>query len=182
MNAPPSPAVLQARERLQASRAALQDALLPRPDPAGEPAARSPWPGLALLNRSAAWRWLRRAGTALWRRHPLHGPAEALGQELGHHLRPLVRRHPAAAVGLAALVGAGLAIWRPWRQSWAQPLVQPLRQHLPPGSGGWLPWLLSQVNQLPWQSTLAAWVALQANRSPATPAGPGPQLDPRSSP
>ena len=188
MSTLPSPALLAARERLRASREALHTALIPPPRHTAGQDAHSNWPGLALLNRSAAWRWLRRTGATWWRRHPLHGPAEALGDELGHQLRPLVQRHPAAAVLLAALAGAAVVAWRPWRQPWARQLVQPLRHSLPPGPAGWLPWLLRQVNQLPWQSTLAAWVALQAHRppvepaQPAAPASPGPQLDPRSPP
>ncbi len=103
-----------ATERLAASRAAIAAALrgpgeghhpsdTPHETHHGDPADRNAHPG-ALYGLAA---WLR----SRWQDHPAHLVVEIAG--------PLVRRwvarKPLTYAGLAACLGAGLVLWRPWR-------------------------------------------------------------------
>lgn len=153
--------VQQALLSLQASRAALRQALTPAPEPA------------ATRHRSAAgvarlwWRRLQRwpAGRLVgdvaqrwWQGHPWRPLGDTLLAGARAQLWPLVRRHPWATVGVAATAGALAVASRPWRWSW---LGQRLRRAPAAASG----WLLAQLSTAPVQATLAALLTLAAQQA-----------------
>ncbi len=53
--------------------------------------------------------------TEWWSQHPLHASASLAGAAARSALVPLVRRHPAAVLAVAALAGAVLVRSRAWR-------------------------------------------------------------------
>lgn len=150
----------RALARLSASRLQLQATWLP-------PARERGGEGRGGRRLGALWRRWRRQlgdvgqhpllGMALqavdgwWQANPWRGAGEAVAGELQHSLTPLVRRHPAVAIGLAAGAGALVAGLRPWR--W--PLVAEQLRPLPRRVGRWL---LRQLGQAPIQSLITSLV------------------------
>ncbi len=156
--APPLDARQHALARLQASRQRLQTLWVPPPPADSGKASRGP-------HRVAAWvrHWRRQLGDnpvaglvmqavdSWWQRNPWRQAGEAMAGELRQSILPIVRRHPVATVGLAAVAGAALIAARPWR--W--PLVARQLRPLPGHAGRWL---LARLGQAPWQSIIAGLV------------------------
>jgi hypothetical protein len=171
-----------ALQRLALSRARLHTALLPPPEPAE--AAEAPGgtsPG-RLLRR--LWRQLRRAGRnspvvdlalgalqAWWFTRPWRPAVDGVRQNLETTVVPLVRRHPWAAVGVAAAAGALVMSLRPWR--WVA-----VRGSWPLWRAGLVAKLVQQAAHLPWETMLAALMAAVA----ASPAPRPPPEQPANTP
>ena len=178
---PLTPAQAAALQRLAASRGKLQLALMPPPEPdesddtAGSSGSTAPGRLLRKL-----WRQLRSAGRkstvvdlalgalqSWWSTHPWRPAVNVVRLDLDATLVPLVRRHPWAAVGVAAAAGAVVVGLRPWR--WA-----PLRGSRASWQAGLTAKLLRQAAHLPWEAVLAALMATlataQARRASAPPA------------
>jgi hypothetical protein len=186
---PLNPAQGSALHRLALSRARLHAALLPPPE--APEAADSTSPGRLLRQ---LWRQVRRAGRnspavdlalgalqAWWFTRSWRPAVEQARLSLDTTVLPLVRRHPWAAVAVAATAGAVLVRLRPWR--WAAT------------GGGWSLWraglvaqVVQQAAQWPWASMLAAVMAglataqaTQAAGAPEAPEAP-PSPQPASEP
>jgi hypothetical protein len=175
----PPDAAQTALQRLAASRDRLRAALLPRTADGGgggvqgdrPHAARGLFKRLRAVLRAApahsagraAFDLLAREARRWWTRQPWHASAEVLGQAAIDSIGPLVRRHPAAAVAIAAAAGAALASVRPWRWRAVSTRVEPMGRQF--GAWAW-----QQVQQAPVQvalaSALAAW--LNGQRGAAT--------------
>ena len=174
----PAARLQQALDRLAATRGALRLALVTPPDP---PAAAGAASALADPLRRL-WRRLRRAARQTpaamllteavqgwWQRQPWRPAGSLLCQQV----QPALRRHPLAAVALAAAAGAAVAGLRPWR--W-----QVVHRQLHPLPGRLLHWLLQQAGSAPVQAALAslALMALRDNPPAKPPAPPAPPTSP----
>lgn len=167
----------QALARLADTRARLRQELIPpedtgRSDHPDAGAASSAWPP----RLRAAWRHWRRqlrrwplTGALLagaqdtWKHHPWRPTAELVLQQAGAAVLPAVRRHPVAAVALAA--GLGMAVVAGRR--WYAPTLQGQVRSAPARLGRWL---LRQLGQAPVQAGLVGLVAMLAQRGWAAPA------------
>ena len=147
----------RALARLEASRVVLRRTLVPEPelpDSAGAAPRR-----LHALLRFVRRRWAHSilAGAVVeglqhwWMRHPWRPPAEAAFGELERTAGPVLRRHPLAAVAVAAALGAAVVVARPWR--W--PLVANHLAPLPRRAGHWLMTQLAQPAVQAWLTGLA---------------------------
>ena len=58
-----------------------------------------------------------------WEQHPLHTSGELAGDVIQAWGRPLVQRHPVAAVATALALGATLVWARPWRWTFRHPVL-----------------------------------------------------------
>ena len=170
--------------RLMASRARIAGLLLPAPPQdrdaaAADPGAQGAW--AAPRRWRAQWRLWKRQGPlapvlmaiehglgSWWRRHPWHDTATVVGEMGAATVRPLIRRHPMAAIGLGAAVGAALAWSQPWR--W-----RPLRVHATRGTRQAFGWALGQLSQPAVQMLIAGLLL-----SKASPAAPTTEPDPMS--
>lgn len=147
----------RALSRIEASRAVLRRTLVPEADPP-DAAGAAPRRLRALL-RYVRRRWAHSilAGAAVeglqqwWLRHPWRPPAEAAIGEIERTAGPVLRRHPLAAVALAAALGAVVAATRPWR--W--PLVAAHLTPLPRRAGRWLTSRLAEPAVQAWLTGLA---------------------------
>jgi hypothetical protein len=172
-----STALTAALQRLAHSRSQLRVVLMP--PPAAEdlgPGTDGPGRLLRLL-----WRRLRRAGRnapaldlalsalqAWWLSRPWRATAAAWRQGMDTTVVPLVRRHPWAAVGVAAGAGAALVVLRPWRWS-------VVRGSWPLWRAGLLAQAMQQVSKWPLESALSILMAAVAVlRSPPAPSPPSP--------
>lgn len=168
--------VAAALARLEASRAGLRQIMVPprksarrRDAAAGAPFAAqdnagSEDPGHWLPESlqqglEAATRWLRRHPVSAlmvdgvqgwWQRHPLRHAASMAGEEVAAVAAPLIRRHPVAAVGVAAAAGALLVVGRPWRWRMFGGHERPLSRRM-------MRWVSSQI---PLQAALGTVLAL----------------------
>lgn len=160
--------------RLASSREHLREALMGPPERArGEDGARDPGGVWAAWWRQAR-QFTRRqplATAALaavrqwWRHHPWRISGEVAWRQAEACVTPTVRRHPLASVGVAALLGAGLWAWRPWRRSWWRRSLPPDRRAPPPRL---LAWWVDELCRLPLQALLSEMVlALTRQHSPA---------------
>ncbi len=163
-----------ALQRLAASRARLAGVLLPaRPDADGDPAGRrgAGWAGPRRWR--ALWRAWTRSGALApvfaaveqglagwWQRQPWRDTAQVASELGGIYLRPVIRRHPWAAIGLGAAAGAALAAAQPWR--WRAWRVQARRS-----SRQALGWALGQLSQ-PAIQLLLAGLLVQKSSERAT--------------
>lgn len=169
--------------RLEDSRARLRLELLPQPKaPHAGGAGKSAsdwlrWPSAAQwpLRLRALWRHgrqaLRRvgaqhplAGMALaavqdaWQHHPWRATAQLLGREASAAVLPAVRRHPFAAVVIAAGLGMAAVASRRWH--W--PLLTRRLRRSPGQLGGWL---LHQLTQAPMQTAVVSALVMWAQRA-----------------
>lgn len=184
---PPTPAERQqaALARLQFSRAQLRAELIPpseRWDDEEARASGSPLPKLRFLWR----RWSRRLGLSplveaashaaesWWQAHPWRPTTQMVAGELKSQALPLVRRHPWAAVTLAAAAGAGLTLARPWIQ---RPLSREARRAAATAKH----WAIAQLTSVPVQSMLLAAFANWATRG-RSPSEPVPPVAPAGQP
>ena len=175
----PDQRLASALARLQLSRAQLHGAMLPsgKPRPAPSGAFGAAWrqtlqdaPLLGLV-----WPAIQQA----WRAHPWGQRLQELGDSVQSTIGPLVRRHPLAAVGVAAQAGASLVACRPWRLLRGRRLPDPLRA-LP---GDWARQFWRSLGDAPMQmavSALTAWL-LNAQRD-GTPTPPAPNPPERNTP
>jgi hypothetical protein len=177
MNAPtlPKPSsaerVEHALARLQASRASLRAVLVP-PEPAApnrEDGAPRGW-SRRFADGWQHWRGALAEHPAVavgmdavqgwWQRQPLRPAVETAAGELRGTIGPIVRRHPALAVALAATLGAAVIAGRPWR--W--PAVNRHLADAPHRAGRWV---MHQLTQAPVQSLIASlFLAWAAARKP----------------
>jgi hypothetical protein len=155
-----------ALQRLALSRSKLHAALLPPPQMADAAEAADAAGGASagrLMRR--LWRQLRQAGRqstvvdlalgalqSWWSTAPWRTAVNGARQNLETTLVPLVRRHPWAAVGVAAAAGALVVTLRPWR--WV-----PMRGSWPLWRAGLVAKLAQQAMHLPWDTILAAVMA-----------------------
>lgn len=160
---------------LQHSRQALRAELMPPDEP---PPRRHRAGATARLwwRRLRGWPVTRVASEAArqwWQRHPWQPLGSTLIGEARGQLWPLVRRHPWAAVGLAAALGAATVAARPWRWAWVDRQVR----RAPGAASGWL---VRQLTSAPVQATLAGLLALVAQRAgaAASAAAPEPEAAP----
>lgn len=172
----PADARSLAMARLAGTRARLALQLIP---PAAPPlCGANAQPGPLRDRLRAVWRYWRArahgspvASVALdaaqrwWAVQPWSGAAELLGRELREAGAPVVRRHPLAAVAVAAALAGGLVWWRPWRSA----RVARQGQALGRTARGWL---LGQLRQLPWQTLMAGAMALWAGQRASAAAEP----------
>lgn len=166
----------QALARLDHTRAQLRQELLPPPEADAAPNGQSP--GIAWPRRlRAAWRhWRRRlqrwplAGSLLtavqdsWLQHPWRPAAELLAQEARAVALPAVRRHPVAAVAIAAGLGMALVASRAWHV----PLLAVSLRSTPRRLGRWL---LRQFAQPPVQAGVLSLLLMLSQRGQASAAG-----------
>jgi hypothetical protein len=61
-----------------------------------------------------------------WEQHPLHTSSELAGDVIQAWVRPMVKRHPVAAVATALALGATLVWARPWRWTFRHPVLSAL--------------------------------------------------------
>lgn len=168
--------VAVALARLEASRAGLRQVMIPprrtarrRPSGPGGASAQAAgakgagfagWlpEGLQQTLESAT-AWLRRHPVSAlmvdgvkdwWQRQPLRHAAAMAGDEVASVAVPLIRRHPVAAVGLAAAAGALVVVGRPWRWRVFGGSDRPLSRRM-------MRWVSSQI---PLQAALGALMAL----------------------
>lgn len=159
--------------RLALSRSALRQEMLPTPDRPG-PATADGSPGSAPLLRlwQSLGRFSRRwpvttvlvdAARHWWDKHPWRTTGELVAYGAASQLQSLVRRHPAATVAGAALLGGLLMGLRPWRWQLVGKQLGPV-----PGHVG--QWLIAQLASAPMQAALASLVlmALRPAASAAT--------------
>lgn len=162
-----------ALQRLAASRLQLRHELIEEPvDDTGQPARK----GFNIPRRlRALWRSLRRgvrgspvaavAMTALqewWHGHPWRATSELVAGELHASLRPVVRRHPLAAVLVSGALGLAVMTSKPWR--W--PAV---RRHVQPLPGRLVRWAFHQLGQAPGQALLSTLLVMMARQAPPPP-------------
>ncbi len=116
--APDANAGVSARERLAQSRQRMSfwlsdeqrdsNSAATTDDPNGSPrphdAVKNPVAAIA-IDVMTEW----------WSQHPLHASASLAGAAARGAIVPLVRRHPAAVLGVAALAGAVVVRSRAWR-------------------------------------------------------------------
>jgi hypothetical protein len=172
--------IQQAVNRIEASRSTLILCLAPEPPAPTKPASgqagagdavRSFADSLALrIERNGllqgSWRSLHAVARRWWVRQPWHPSVDLVGQTLMHQARPLVQRHPVAALVVGAALGAGLMAAASAARPWAWQQVR--RQTSPWGDRiGGLLW--TQVTSAPVQmalaGALAAWLAEQGKRN-----------------
>lgn len=112
-----------------------------------------------------AWGVLR----GWWTSQPWHRSVDVLGRAAGRRVLPLVRRHPWAAVGIAAGVGATIVHLRPWRWPAVAGQFRPMRQQA-------VRWTLQQLASAPVQMALAGllavWLREAAPSAPTASAAP----------
>lgn len=159
----PHASVQQALLSLQASRAALRQAMTPAPAPAPAATRHRSAAGLARLwwrrlQRWPAGRLVGEVAQQWWQRHPWRPLGDTLLAGAQAQLWPLVRRHPWATVGVAATAGALAVASRPWRWSW---LGQRVRRAPAAASG----WLMAQLSAAPVQAALAGLLTLVAQQT-----------------
>ncbi len=161
-----SPTQTAALQRLALSRSKLQLALLQPQQMADASEAADAAAGASpgrLLRR--LWRQLRQAARkstvadlalgalqSWWSTAPWRTAVDDARQNLQTTVVPLVRRHPWAAVGVAAAAGALVVTLRPWR--WV-----PMRGSWPLWRAGLVAKLAQQAVHLPWDTILAAVMA-----------------------
>jgi hypothetical protein len=144
--------------RIEASRSAMRQVLVPQPElpPAQAPEGELPegwrrrfadgWQNLRdQMGDHPAVSVAMNAAQGWWRRQPLR---PVVG-EIHGVVTPWVKRHPVLAVSLAAALAAGIVFARPWRV----PAVRARLHGAPQRAGRWL-W--HQLTQAPVQSLLAS--------------------------
>lgn len=165
--------------RLQASRAALRTAMLPRsPDAAadaGRPPSKTGLPARvgALLSHPVV-ETLRDTVRQWWYNHPWR-PAITVGVEAGSRMMvPLARRHPGRLLAGAMVAGAVLSRVKPWK--WIVASVAPSLL------ASMLPSLLSRIASRVPPSTLLRLVGGSSEPARAVPTAPRSTGAARSSP
>jgi hypothetical protein len=181
---PANPPLAAALQRLAQSRASLRGVLIAPPEPEETAGGAAP----ARLLRQL-WRRLRRATRASpvadlalgalqawWLTRPWRPAMADMRHGMEATVLPLVRRHPWAAVGVAAGVGAALVYFRPWRWAKARGSWSLLRAGLAAQA-------VQQAAKLPWEAMLGAWMAnLAARRAAAAPASSASPPSPSGTP
>jgi hypothetical protein len=179
---PANPALAAALQRLALSRAGLRSVLIAPPDVDDNLDGAAPTRLLRQL-----WRQLRRATRtspvadlalgalqAWWLTRPWRPAVAELRHKLEGSVLPLVRRHPWAAVGVAAGAGAALVYLRPWR--WVA-----ARGSWPLWRAGLVAQAVQQAAKLPWEAMLGALMAgLATRQAAATPTPPPSPASPTS--
>lgn len=168
-----------ALKRLNVSRSRLRQLLLPAPDErtgggagAVDNAATAGW--TTPRRWRAQWRlWSRRSSLSpllqaaeyglgrWWQRHPWRETATVIGELGAAKVRPLIRSHPLAAIGLGAAAGAALAWSQPWR--W-----RPVRVRAARSTRQAMGWAFRQLSQPAVQMLLAGLLVSKVHS--ATPA------------
>jgi hypothetical protein len=164
--------------RLIASRARLAQILLPAPATStdGAHAAGGANGGWSAPRRWRAWwrRWTRQGTLApvfvavehglggWWQRQPWRDTASVIGELGAANVRPFIRRHPLAAIGLGAAAGAALAWSQPWR--W-----RALRVHAMRSSRLAAGWAVGQLSQPAIQLLLTGLLVSKARASAPVP-------------
>lgn len=179
--------VRRAVARIEVSRSALVVCLAPdRPkrrgntaDATGEEGADAD-PNLSLLDTLKArierngllqgsWRTVRTLARRWWTRQPWHSSVDLVVSTLAHEARPLIRRHPLAALALGAALGAALVAVASAVRPWATHRMRGNGSSTWRGRVGNLLW--SQFSSAPMQMALAgaltAWLADQGIRRKA---------------
>lgn len=179
--------VSEALARLRHSRQQLQAACAPA-RPAGDPAGGSPSAWERALQASPLLGLLWPALQQAWAAQPWAAGLQDLGASAREGLGPWVRRHPLAAVALAAVGGAALVACRPWRLLRPAALGASLRHQV----GGWAKQALRGLGDAPAQMALGALTAwlmnAQRTASSATagsappPSSPPPSASPSPAP
>lgn len=107
-----------AAQRLAASRAAI-DAELRKLQGDGDEGDTAPaQPGQASAGTSTSAPWfgtVSRDVRLWWRRHPARPVLEMASDAGALVFKPVVRKHPLAALSMALVAGAALVALRPWR-------------------------------------------------------------------
>ena len=172
-----------ARQRIEASRARLIHTFYPEPThaprashaPASAQAPGGEW--ISALGADAPWDALRHLALRWWQRQTWHGPVELVAGTVLRQARPLVQRHPWAALAAGAAAGALLVGAGPWLLRGTRRHTAPLRQHL---VGSLWATLGSASVQVALASALVAWLE-RHNRSgtaASTPPSPTPAPSP----
>lgn len=169
-----------ALQRIEQSRRRLHAELMPPPDDGLGAAHGSPlggrWLDWLRTGPLHTWfdlaePWLASGSLAVrrwWRRQPWHDTAVLLLETGNETLSPVIRRHPLAAVGIAAAAGAALVMVRPWQHPHAQRVanggVRQARR-----------WLVRQLANPVLHTVLAsAFTSLAAAAAPPRRAAPSP--------
>ena len=173
----PSEAREHALTRLNRSRARLRTVLVgpdedAMPSDPADLSARSPSRTFKRLWRAWRRRWrqtpvvdLVMGGVQTWWSSQSWRPVvERAGDEVHAAVVPAVRRHPWAAVGLAAGLGAAVVVTRPWHWSSVRTSARALRRQL------WSAGLVFAA-QWPWQAVLASLSKAPAADGEAAAAG-----------
>lgn len=162
---------MSAVARLTLSRECLRAAMLP---PRGDPSPHPFGKGVSELAQSVLARIKAMPGfggliepvEAWWAQHPLRTAGLVVVEASRKLATPMAARHPLALVFGAALVGALLALSRPWRWIASPALV-----------AGLLPSLASRtIRELPvdtWLKVLGAISTPRARHKEVTPNPPG---------
>lgn len=173
-----------AKQRLEASRARLihtfypEPAQAPRPSSASHASANPPGSDWArALGADAPWDALQRLALRWWQRQTWHGPVELVAGTVLRQARPLVQRHPWAALGAGALAGALLVGAGPWLLRGTRRHTAPLRQQL---VGSLWSTLGSASVQVALASALVAW--MERHNRPDNAASPAPSPTPAPAP
>lgn len=166
-----------ALDRLIVSRSRLRQLLLPATAEragAGDVDSASTAGWAAPRRWRAQWRlWTRRGSLSplfkaaeyglgsWWLRHPWRETATVIGELGAANVRPVIRRHPLAAIGLGVAAGAALAWSKPWR--W-----RPLRVHAARSTRQAISWAFGQLSQPAVQMLLAGLLVRKAQSATPT--------------
>ena len=156
--------------RLQQSRQQLLVAWAPARPAGGQAGGSGASAWQRALQASPLLGLLGPALQQAWAAQPWAAGLQDLGASAREGLGPWVRRHPLAAVALAAVGGAALVACRPWRLLRPAALGASLRHQV----GGWAKQALRGLGDAPAQMALGALTAWLLNaQRPASSATPG---------
>ncbi|MGM9428106.1 hypothetical protein [Hydrogenophaga sp. MI9] len=174
-----------ARQRIETSRARLihtfypAHAQAPRASNASASTAPPASDWTSALGADAPWDALRRLALRWWQRQTWHGPVELVAGTVLRQARPLVRRHPWAALAAGAVTGALLVGAGPWLLRGTRRHTAPLRQQL---VGSLWATLGSASVQVALASALVAWMERHNRPDTAASSTPSPTPAPPPTP
>lgn len=184
--ATPAERLAAARQRVEASRSRLIHTFYPDPGeaPRASAAGAQDSPPLGAWARALGadqpWPALRRLALRWWQRQPWHASVELVAGTLAQQARPLVRRHPWAALAASAVAGAVLVSAGPWVLRGSRRHTEPLRRQL---VGSLWATLGSASVQVALAGALAAWMERHSRPEAATTQPPpGPDAQPPQPP